>query len=243
MIGRAQRDAVWSVLRQEFHSGDHVLELNCGTGEDALFLARLGVSITACDASERMLAVAARRTVHEPGGGLVELLFLPTERIGELQSAGPFDGILSNFSGLNCVADLPNAARQFAALVRPGGLLLLCLSTRFCLWETLWYLAHSQPRQAFRRWKGHVTAALGDISLPVLYPTLRDIRQMFHPYFSLRSCRGIGVAVPPSYVEHLARRHPRLIHRLQATDRVIAGWPLCRTMGDHMLLTLQRTTA
>lgn len=61
LIGRAQRDAVWDVLRRTFRTGERILELNCGTGEDALFLSRLGVSVVACDASKRMIAVAARR--------------------------------------------------------------------------------------------------------------------------------------------------------------------------------------
>ncbi len=61
MIGRAQRDVVWSVLTQIFRSGDHILELNCGTGEDALFLARNGISVTACDASEQMIQIASNR--------------------------------------------------------------------------------------------------------------------------------------------------------------------------------------
>jgi SAM-dependent methyltransferase len=243
LVGRAQRDAVWDVLRQEFRSGDSVLELNCGTGEDALFLARMGASVLACDASERMISVAARRMATELGGGLVQLELLATERIGQLQSAGPFDGVFSNFSGLNCVADLADVARQLASLVNPPGKLLLCLSTRVCLWETVWYLAHRQPIRASRRWKGGAVASLGEIPVSVRYFTMNDIRKFFRPFFSLRACRGIGVTVPPSYVESFARRHPGLLKKLQATDRVIAGWPGFRSVGDHMLLSLTRTNA
>ena len=65
LIGRAQRHAVWTVATQTFQRGDHILELNCGTGEDALFLARLGMSVFACDASEKMIAVATRRRAVE----------------------------------------------------------------------------------------------------------------------------------------------------------------------------------
>ena len=39
-IGRAQRNVVWDVLLNAFEPGTRILELNCGTGEDALFLAR-----------------------------------------------------------------------------------------------------------------------------------------------------------------------------------------------------------
>ena len=61
LIGRAQRNVVWEVLKKTFRRGDRVLELNCGTGEDATFLSKIGVSVHACDASERMIAVAKKR--------------------------------------------------------------------------------------------------------------------------------------------------------------------------------------
>ena len=43
--GRLQRDAVWRHLLPLFHSGDWVLDLGCGTGEDAQHLSRLGIRV------------------------------------------------------------------------------------------------------------------------------------------------------------------------------------------------------
>lgn len=240
LIGRAQRNAVWEVLRRTFRPGERVLELNCGTGEDALFLGRMGVSVLACDASQKMISVAAQRMAMDASRALVEFEARPTECIGELREAGSFDGVFSNFSGLNCIADLRDIARELSRLVKPGGRLLLCLSTRFCLWETLWYLGRGDAKRAFRRWKGHAAASLGEIELTVKYPTMREIRKQFGPMFSLRSCRGIGVAVPPSYLEHLARKRPRVLRKLEAVDRLLAGWPIFRVAGDHMLLAFER---
>ena len=45
IIGRSQRSVVWAKAAAVFRAGDRVLELNCGTGEDALFLARRGVAL------------------------------------------------------------------------------------------------------------------------------------------------------------------------------------------------------
>src|SRR5712675_1791017 len=139
MIGRAQRDAVWNVLTQIFQSGDRVLELNCGTGEDAFFLAHNGVSVTACDASEQMIQIASGRLRKEASGAPVQFNLLPTEHIRELQPSTQLDGAFSNFSGLNCVADLKQTAENLATLLSPGAPLLVCVSTRFCLWEMFWF--------------------------------------------------------------------------------------------------------
>ena len=241
LIGRAQRDAVWSVARRTFQRGNHILELNCGTGEDAFFLTRLGASVFACDASEKMIAVANRRLLLEAPRSSVCFEVLPTEQIGAAALFGPFDGIFSNFSGLNCVGDIAEVARELARLVLPGSRALLCFSTRRCVWETLWFLRHGELGKAIRRWKGHANATLGRLAVEVHYPTVRRLRHLFSPYFVLRSWRGVGLAVPPSYLEPFAQRHPKLLRQLSAIDRVICSWPVLRSVGDHVLLSFERT--
>jgi ubiquinone/menaquinone biosynthesis C-methylase UbiE len=240
MIGRAQRDTVWSVLTQIFQSGDHILELNCGTGEDALFLTRNGISVTACDASRQMIRVASNRLRTEAPYASIQFNLLPTERIRELQSVTEFDGAFSNFSGLNCVADLKRAAEDLATLLTPGTPLLICLSTRFCIWEIVWFALHGNFRKAFRRCSGHATARVGAFTVDVYYPTVRKLQTLFSPSFILRSCTGVGVTVPPSYVEATIRRHPKLLNVFRTIDRRIATSPGFRVLGDHVLLHFER---
>jgi len=243
LIGRAQRDAVWTVLTQTFHAGDTIVELNCGTGEDALFLARNAISVVACDASERMIQTAQRRLQSEAPEAPVYLCLLPTERICELQSATLLDGAFSNFSGLNCVADLKQTAQDLAALVKPGAPLLVCLSTRFCLSEILWFLIHGEPRKAFRRCSGRATAQVGEFTVEVYYSTVRKLQRDFAPAFVMRSCIGVGVAVPPSYVEASIRKYPKVLTLLQSIDKFISTLPGFRVIGDHVLIRFDRVRA
>jgi ubiquinone/menaquinone biosynthesis C-methylase UbiE len=240
MIGRAQRDAVWNVLTQIFQSGDRVLELNCGTGEDAFFLARNGVSVTACDASEQMIKIACNRLRTEASSVSVRFNLLPTEHIRQLQPSTQFDGIFSNFSGLNCVPDLKQTAEDLATLLSPGAPLLVCLSTRFCLWEMLWFILHGNFRKAFRRCSGRATAKVGEFTIDVYYPTVRKLQTLFSPAFVLRSCAGVGVTVPPSYAEAWIRHHPKLLRMLRTIDKTISSYPGFRVLGDHFLLHFER---
>jgi ubiquinone/menaquinone biosynthesis C-methylase UbiE len=240
LIGRAQRNSVWSVLTRVFQSGDHILELNCGTGEDALFLAQNGISVNACDASQQMIQIASDRLRKEAPGAPVQFNLLPTEHIREFQSSTQFDGIFSNFSGLNCVADLKQTAQDLAALLSPGAPLLVCLSTRFCLWEMLWFVLHGNFRKAFRRCSGHATAKVGEFTVDVYYPTVRKLQTLFSPSFVLRSCAGVGVTVPPSYVEAWIRNHPNLLSMLRTIDKAISSLPGFRVVGDHVLLHFER---
>jgi SAM-dependent methyltransferase len=241
MIGRAQRGVVWKALLQTFHPGDHILELNCGTGEDALFLAGHGIAVTGYDASEKMIDMARRhkRSPHAE----VRFDTLPTEDLSELQPSNLFDGVFSNFSGLNCVADLDQVCVDLASLVPVGASFLACLSTRYCMMETVWFLLHGSPRKAFRRYRGRTSAIVGQFTVNVRYPLMNELKRSFAPYFKLRSCTGIGVFVPPSYVEPWISRFPHLLNLLRSIDETVSGLPLFRVVGDHMLLRFERVQA
>jgi SAM-dependent methyltransferase len=240
LIGRAQRAEVWKVMRRTFRNSDSVLELNCGTGEDAFFLAAQGTSVFSCDASQQMILCAEHRLEQQQPPLPIVFCHLSTERIAELNPPTPFDGVFSNFSGLNCVADLAPLAAALAKLTTPGSPLLLCLSTRFCLTEILYYMLRGQPRKALRRCTGRTQASLDGAPLTVYYPTLSQLRHSFAPHFRLLSVRGVGVAIPPSYLERWARRHPRTFHLLCRLEALVASLPLLRSTGDHLLLQLER---
>jgi len=242
LIGRAQRNVVWKTLLKTFHPQDNILELNCGTGEDAFFLSRNGISVFACDASRQMIARAEQRLSVSSPIRPVTFCHLATERIAELDSAITFDGVLSNFSGLNCVEDLKSVATSLAKLVKLEGRLLLCFSTRICLIEILYYLSQGEVNKAFRRCKGYSIAQLNNVPLSVYYPTLRTLRRTFAPHFKLRSHTGVGVTIPPSYLEPWAQRHPYSFRILCRLATLFADLPFFRTTGDHVLLCFEKVT-
>jgi ubiquinone/menaquinone biosynthesis C-methylase UbiE len=242
LIGRAQRGAVWNVLTRTFRKNDKVLELNCGTGEDAIYLAGNGISVVALDASRQMIARAEQRLQHNSPETPVIFRELPTERIDELHPETLFDGAFSNFSGLNCIADLGAVASSLARLVKQDGRLVLCFSTRFCLIEILYYISVGQWGKALRRCKGYTDVTINGTKFTVYYPTLRRIRQSFAPDFRHYSCTGIGVTVPPSYLETWARQHPRLFLSLRRLEKLFATVPILRSTGDHVLLCFEKVS-
>jgi SAM-dependent methyltransferase len=239
IIGRAMRDQVWPRLLRAFTPGDRILELNCGTGEDALYLGQRGMSVVACDASPAMIEVAKRRCL-EADESKVEFRLLANEDLSALQALEPFDGAFSNFSGLNCLADLRPLARNLGTVVKPGRRVLLCLSNRVCIGEWVWYLLHGERKKAFRRVSGQATARFDDLTISVSYPTVGRVQEAFAPWFRLETRRAIGLFVPPSYVESWVRSQRRTFSLLQSLDRAFAKWPLLRDAGDHVLLEFIR---
>ena len=242
LIGRAQRESVWLEMDHLFRPGQRVLEINCGTGVDALHLAARGIHVVACDASPEMVAVARRRVDVSPYRDHVDLRVLAIEQIGQIENEGLYDGVLSNFAGLNCVADLRCVARGLARLVKPGGRAILCLFGRFCVWEMFWYFLHGDVKKAFRRLrgKGVVANLVPGHSVFVRYPSVGSIRRDFAPHFRLVGWKGAGIAVPPSYLEPLAVRFARLFRFAAKIDPFLGRCPGIRALADHVVVVLER---
>lgn len=242
VIGRAERDAVWQELGRIFHSGHRILELNCGTGVDALYLAESGVSVLACDIAPRMIDIARRRLSSTTLGELIDFRVLATEDIAALRDEGLFDGAFSNFAGLNCVEDLSAVARNLARLLKVGARILLCMSGHFVPLEVAWHLAHGKPRRALRRFRrgGAVGHTADDGRVIVHYPSAVTLARIFAPDFRLRGWKGIGVTMPPAYFEPWARRFPNVFDRLARADRWIGRLPVLRAMAGHILLQFER---
>ena len=239
-IGRAQRAPVWTELLKVFHDGERILELNCGTGEDARFLAQNGRLVTACDASAGMIAVAKSQPASEPGSGSIRYLQIANEELNRLPADAPYDGAFSNFSGLNCISDWPAFAQSVASVVRPGGRVLICLWSRICLAEIVWFLVHGQFRKAFRRLADKPTAKLGGLTVAISYPSISYIERALLPWFCLEKRKAVGLFVPPSYVEPWAQRNRKSLTRLEKLDSVFAQWPILQDLGDHVLMQFVR---
>src|SRR6478735_5967407 len=139
-LGQRMRAAVWHRLDAAFRPGERVLELNCGTGEDAVHLGGRGVRVLATDASPAMLAVARAKVARAELADLVEVAPLAIEDLVRHHPERSFDGVLSNFGGLNCVDDLAGVAPSLAAATRPGARALLCVMGPTVPWEWAWFL-------------------------------------------------------------------------------------------------------
>jgi 2-polyprenyl-6-hydroxyphenyl methylase / 3-demethylubiquinone-9 3-methyltransferase len=104
-------------------SGKRALDVGCGAGLLAEPLARLGAEMTGVDAAEENIEAAR---AHCTGSGLTI-----DYRAGELsaQGLGQFD-LVTALEVIEHVADKPAFARQLAACLAPGGLMILSTPNR-----------------------------------------------------------------------------------------------------------------
>jgi SAM-dependent methyltransferase len=155
---------IWKVCSEGYL---RILELNAGTGIDAVELAKRGYFIHATDIV-RYVGAPPEKSIQSLGDRITSRI-VPI-LLAEIQGA-PYDAIFSDLGGLNCIPDLRPIIQQLPMVLKPGGLLTWVLMPRPCLWE-LAEIFRGHPRLAVRRFArgGTRTHLEGYISPPIISP-------------------------------------------------------------------------
>ena len=237
---RLQRRQTHAALSRWIRSGFRVLEIGCGTGVDTEFLANLGARVVACDPSEEMLSRTRRRLENAGVGDRAGILSCGLQDVPQfldaLDHAEGFDAIVSNFGALNCAPSLAALGVIGARHLRPGGAMAIGLMGRACLWETLYFTARGDRAQASRRRVTSVNVPVAGIDVPTFYHRTDDVAAALGEQFRCEATIGVGICVPPPYLEPRWRQLPMTLRRTAAgIDRVVGSWPLLNQLGDHTL--------
>jgi SAM-dependent methyltransferase len=239
---RLLRRRTHSVFMRWCRAGDRVLEIGCGTGRDTAFLASRGVRVVACDPSEAMVGRTLSRMASEGVSGQATVMpcglhelrvFL--EALGE---DAPFDGIISNFGALNCVACLEPLAEIIAKSLRPGGFVLLGLMGRHCAAEAVYFTLSGRRSLIGRRnLDGPVRVPVAGIDVPTYFHRTGEVVRALSPEVRLHAIAGIGVVLPPPYLEARWQTLPVFVRSIAAhIDGLLAAWPPFNRVADHVLL-------
>lgn len=257
LISRWIRQRVWNRLADLFPRGSHVLELGCGTGEDAVWLAQQGIRVTATDASPQMIALTAEKAARAGVSAMIHTRVLDLNSdlstvdlsAGDLSAglhansaqAGPlFDGVYSNYGVLNCIRDWQALGQGLSAHLRVGARAGFAVMGRYCPWEMAWHTLHGDWRTAFRRVSGQAQATIGTVTFPVYYPTPRRFAQDLRAQFAVTHLEGLGVWLPPSDAYGAIGKRQRLARLLRRLERLTAAWWPFNSWGDHFWIELTR---
>jgi SAM-dependent methyltransferase len=243
LVLRGMRQRTIAAVLRHAPRPSHLLDLGCGPGTDAESLAVLGYTITAVDASPRMVD-EARRRVHESGlADRVAVHQLGLDALDTLPPASA-DTAYSNFGPLNCVQDLDGAAGAIARHLRAGGIVVASVIGRICPWEIGLYGARRDlARMRIRFADDFVAVPLNGHVVRMRYYMPRAFEQSFERAgFTRVSLRALGLFAPPPYMQAFAERHRTLVHTLERVDDAMGGWPVLRNAGDHFLIVLRKVT-
>lgn len=236
VIGKAQRKSVHAVLYELLRQNPNakILEINCGTGEDAQWLARQNFSVIATDISEAMIVVAKSKSiVNNPVFSVADINDLPNLFRGE-----KFDLIFSNFGGLNCLPAISFGQffKNASGLLSENGQLALVIMPKDTKWEQLYFLAKADFKNMFRRKKGNAVANVDGQNVMTYYYNPRETAAFANPYFSLGLLKPVGFFVPPSYLESFFSGKPKLVSLLQAFENAVRNWRWLSRHSDHYFI-------
>jgi SAM-dependent methyltransferase len=235
------REEMWRLLDATFAPGTRLLDLGCGTGLDAVRLARAGHDIVATDWSPRMVERTSQRAEREQLKDRVQTLTVGSHELFRIEGCQQFDGAYSNLGALNCVPDLASVAAECRRLLKSDGRLVFAVIGRVCPWEIGYYtVKRNWARLKVRFAREMVPVGMNKRVVWTRYYTPGQFYAPFRQYFSLLECRALCLFAPPPYLTWVKERHRAWYERLWRIDRYAGGWPLLRSMGDHFVIVMQR---
>jgi ubiquinone/menaquinone biosynthesis C-methylase UbiE len=236
-----KRNRVREHLMKYLEPASHILELNAGTGDDAIFLAQRGHFVHATDISEGMQKKLIEKVTIQQLTGLVSNEICSYTALDGLADKGPFDCIFSNFAGLNCTGDLDQVLTGFDNLLKPGGIVVLVMLPGFCLWESLLFF-NGKFKTATRRFfssKGR-KANIDGASFTCWYYSPGYLTRKLKDRFKLLEIEGLCSIVPPSYIEKFPEKYPKTYSYLCKAENMLKNkWPW-KNIGDYYIISFRR---
>lgn len=238
-IGGAQRKMVFRYLNSILKSNKKsILEINCGTGEDAIAFAKNNHDVIATDISEEMIAVAREKSNNSS----IEFKVQDITTISTSTFNKTFDLIFSNFGGLNCLSkdELHSFLKRCDNLLSTNGKLALVIMPKKCLWERMYFYLKGNRKKANRRHTTNpVLANVDGVKVKTWYYNPEELKELENDKFKTKLLKPIGLAIPPSYLENSVLTSFPFFSILKMLDKIL-NFSYLSKYADHYLIILEK---
>jgi ubiquinone/menaquinone biosynthesis C-methylase UbiE len=236
-----KRERVRDHLSKYLVHNNFILELNSGTGEDAIWFAQQGHRVHATDISTGMQKMLQQKVKAASLEDKITNELCSFTQLKGIHQRGPYDIIFSNFAGLNCTGELDKVLQSFSSLLKPDGIVTLVVLPKFCLWEIL-LLFKGKFKTAFRRFSGSkgTKAHVEGTYFTCWYYNPSYLIKNLKNEFDLLDIEGLCSLVPPSYIEGFAEKHPASYRYLVSKEnKWKKKWPW-KFIGDYCIISFQK---
>ncbi len=219
---------------------NHILEINCGSGIDAVYFAKKGYKVHATDIAEGMVSYIASKIASEKLEGQLACELLSFEDLHTLKGK-EFTHVFSNFGGLNCspLHELKSVFGSFKEVLAPKGRITLVIMPKICIWEFLKIL--KGDRTAFRRLKKKgVLANIKGEKVRTYYHSAREIKKMLATDFTDFRIENICFLAPTGNHLQFYEKHPFLFKILSSLDTMTNKIPFLRGYGDYYIISAKK---
>lgn len=236
----AMRAQVYDHIDQYLGKECNILELNAGTGIDALRFVKKGHNVHCVEVAGGMVneiknkisanALESRWSVYQKS--FTDLESVDVQHI---------DYVFSNMGGLNCTKDLRAVFQPLVPKLNPGAVLTLVIMTHLSPWDWLSFFTLRWRHATRRLGRGPVMAHLLGETFEVFYHSIADTKKALGTKFKLVQTESLGLFLPPPDKTYLPKNFPRLFSMLKKIDRSTRNIFPFNRVGDHVVMTFQYT--
>jgi ubiquinone/menaquinone biosynthesis C-methylase UbiE len=232
------RKQVYDHVNQFIKPTAHILELNAGTGIDALYFAKQGHYVHATDLSDGMIDKIKLKIKDNDLQNRLTCQQLSYDRL-DMLAEKKFDYVFSNFGGLNCIEDLSKVTKHLPDILNPGAYVTWVIMPKVCLWELLWLL-RGNTNAAFRRFnKNGVMAHLEGEYFKTCYFSLSEIKNAFGDQFKFLKAEGLCALSPQPSKGDFPTKYPGLYKAFRKIDSIVRNSFPFNRWADHIIVTLK----
>jgi len=237
IVGKMQRARVWNHFVNVLRGKKKIIEINCGTGYDAVQLAQMGHEVIATDISTAMIEVASKNH-HHPA---LQYKVCGFHQLAELFPHQAAQVVFSNFAGVNCVDEnqLKKLNYDLANILQNHGKWVVVVLGKKCWVERLYFTLKGDRSKAKRRNQPSEASLLGDAKQLTYCYTVSELKELFHS-FKLIKAKPIGLFIPPSYLNPIVQRYGFLIPFIQLAETLLGNISWLANYADHVYLEFEK---
>ena len=246
LSGKMQRTSVWKYIENliENTRTEKALEMGCGTGEDAIFLAKKGIQVWASDPSIRMIEIANEKARQNNLQLSIHFSQTGFENWHPDIQGMQFQLFLANFACLNCLPPdkIEAAFRKLNSHIPIGGRAILVLLPPLSVFETLGFFSRLKFRKAFRRWgpQPKKFSSMG-MTQGIWYYTPKQIQKIVGSDWALKKKIPLGFFLPPGGL-HSFLLNVKIIYKIIVKlETIAAKVNFLSGFSDHFLIDLEKT--
>lgn len=233
-LGRHYRNRVHDIVLRHIPQPARVLDIGCGTGIDAAWLAEVGHEVLAIDASAEMVAYASKRLESFETATAKEQ---DMHHLDRSDISGPFDLVLANFGVVNCCQDLARFGRWLESALAETGAAVLVTMAPICPPELVHGALTMNRELLGRRRSSNETMYAG---IPVRYLSATGLTAELGSGLQLLDARSFGVVLPTFEQRHIVEARPKLLALLARLDKAFGSPAVGLKTGDHHVAIVSR---
>ena len=231
------RKRIRSHVLKELKPNAEILEINCGSGIDAVFFAKKSFKVHATDIAPGMVDYVKAKIKTNNLKDKLTCKKLSFNDLNQIQ-LNKFDHIFSNFGGLNCSSEeeLQEVFNSFKQALIPSGKITLVIMPKICIWEFL--KIFKGDKTAFRRLsnKGVLANIEGEQVLTFYHSSTR-IKKLLKKDFDNFKIENICFLAPTGNRVDFPKEYPLLFKVLNSIDGISNKIPFLQGYGDYYIIT------